>query len=218
MAGRQYGILTGVPPSQDCPTSSDFHRTGPCGPPGTVSGQITAIGFGCPDYNTPQGRTCAFQTWVIHAPPDTQAPSVPPSVSGAVKGTSLTLSWQASTDDVGVDHYDVYRNGAKIVTFAGDTTVATVSGFSRAGATAFSVKAVDAAGNASDASSPVNITPRPRPDSVPKAVPRWAYQLLLWQTSGSRGARPASAPKKLPPWYAAWKQWRLNPFQVASSK
>jgi hypothetical protein len=46
---------------------------------------------------------------------DTAAPSVPRD-GVAVRGvTSLALSWDASTDNVGVDHYNVYR-------FAGDGT------------------------------------------------------------------------------------------------
>ena len=47
-------------------------------------------------------------------PPDTQAPSVPMDVQAAVQSaTTILVSWTASTDDVGVAGYRIYRNGSQ---------------------------------------------------------------------------------------------------------
>jgi len=45
---------------------------------------------------------------------DTQPPSVPTELRGTVSGTTATLTWAASTDNVGVAAYDIYRGNAKV--------------------------------------------------------------------------------------------------------
>lgn len=46
---------------------------------------------------------------------DTQPPTTPGSLQASVGGpTTVTLSWTASADDVGVVAYDVYQNGTRI--------------------------------------------------------------------------------------------------------
>src|SRR5207253_312682 len=46
-------------------------------------------------------------------PPDTAAPTLPTGVSAAAASTSsITVRWTASTDNVGVTGYRVYRDGA----------------------------------------------------------------------------------------------------------
>ncbi|GGM41431.1 cellulose binding domain-containing protein [Dactylosporangium sucinum] len=88
---------------------------------------------------------------------DTQAPSVPGSLR--VTGTtssSVSLAWNASTDNVGVTAYDVYRGGTLAATVTG--TSGTVAGLSPSTAYTFTVKARDAAGNASGASNQVSAT------------------------------------------------------------
>jgi hypothetical protein len=87
---------------------------------------------------------------------DTTAPSAPTSLR--VTGTtssSVSLAWNASTDNVGVTAYDVYR-GTSVTTVTG--TTATVSGLSPNTTYQFTVKARDAAGNASAASNQVSAT------------------------------------------------------------
>lgn len=90
-------------------------------------------------------------------PGDTQAPSAPSSLkASATTSSSVTLSWSASTDNVGVAGYDVYRGS----TLAGSSSATsfTVSGLSASTAYTFSVKARDAAGNVSSASNTVSAT------------------------------------------------------------
>jgi glucose/arabinose dehydrogenase len=45
---------------------------------------------------------------------DTQPPTVPTGLAGSVAGTTITLRWNASTDNVGVTAYDIYRNAVKV--------------------------------------------------------------------------------------------------------
>jgi chitodextrinase len=98
-----------------------------------------------------------FFTINASAPADTQAPTVPANLASTGKTTtSVSLSWSASTDNVGVTGYDVYRGG----TFAGSATSTsyTATGLSAATAYTFTVRAKDAAGNQSAASSGVTVT------------------------------------------------------------
>ena len=76
---------------------------------------------------------------------DTQAPTAPSSLASSnVAQTTLTLSWTASTDNVGVTGYDVYQGATKLTTVT--TTSYNVTGLTANTAYTFSVKAKDAAG------------------------------------------------------------------------
>ncbi|GAA4878485.1 fibronectin type III domain-containing protein [Kitasatospora terrestris] len=91
---------------------------------------------------------------------DTQAPTVPGSLASTGKtANSVSLSWTASTDNVGVTAYDVYQGGALVTTVTG--TSATVGGLAANTAYTFTVKARDAAGNASAASNALTVTTNP---------------------------------------------------------
>src|SRR5581483_854167 len=60
-------------------------------------------------------------------PNDTQAPSQPGNLSASAQsGTSLSFSWQASTDNVGVAGYDVFLNGGRLGTTG--VTTGTIGG------------------------------------------------------------------------------------------
>jgi hypothetical protein len=80
---------------------------------------------------------------------DTTAPSQPDglTVTGATT-TSVSLSWSASTDNVGVAGYGVYRNGTLFASTAQRTM--TVSDLVCGATVTVAVDAFDAAGNRSD--------------------------------------------------------------------
>lgn len=88
---------------------------------------------------------------------DTIAPTAPTSLtaSGTTR-TTTNLAWNASTDNVGVIGYDVYR-GATLI---GSTSATSYNATGLAASTTytFSVKAKDAAGNFSASSNTVSIT------------------------------------------------------------
>lgn len=88
---------------------------------------------------------------------DTTAPSTPTSLASTAKtATSITLTWNASTDNVGVTGYDVYANSALKTTVSGTTV--TISGLTASTAYSIYVKAKDAAGNTSASSNTISVT------------------------------------------------------------
>ena len=91
---------------------------------------------------------------------DTTPPSTPTGLSATgTTANSVSLSWNAASDNVGVTAYDVYRDGSVATTSTG--TSATVSGLSGGTAYTFTVRARDAAGNTSSASNQVSATTLP---------------------------------------------------------
>src|SRR4029450_5538075 len=59
--------------------------------------------------------------------PDTQAPTKPANLAADATGPfNVNLSWDASSDNIGVTGYEIYRNGSLLTTKSGtahsDTT------------------------------------------------------------------------------------------------
>ncbi|MFI6924307.1 glycosyl hydrolase family 18 protein [Nonomuraea spiralis] len=88
---------------------------------------------------------------------DTTAPSVPGNLrSTGVTNNSVALAWDASTDNVAVTGYEIYRGGNLVTTVTGTT-------YSDTGLTAntaynYTVRARDAAGNRSANSNQITAT------------------------------------------------------------
>ena len=88
---------------------------------------------------------------------DTTPPSPPSNLQAStVTATTAALAWTASTDNVGVTGYNIYRNGSLI----GSTTQTsyTDTGLSPTTSYAYTVAAFDAANNLSQPSSALNVT------------------------------------------------------------
>lgn len=101
---------------------------------------------------------------------DTQAPTAPTNLSSSnITETSFTLSWNASTDNVGVTGYDVYQNGSLIGSVTG--TSANITGLTASTSYSMTVKAKDAAGNVSAASSALNVTTATPADTEEPTAP-----------------------------------------------
>jgi hypothetical protein len=94
---------------------------------------------------------------------DISPPSVPTSlalkISKYTSSAMVSLSWEASSDSVGVTGYNIYRNGKKIgVTTSIDTNFSdSLSGAATGILHSYTVKALDAAGNLSAASSVASV-------------------------------------------------------------
>jgi chitodextrinase len=89
--------------------------------------------------------------------PDTQAPSVPTGLTGsAVSSTEIKLTWNPSTDNVGVTGYYVYLNDAPLATTT--STSFTHSGLKVGTTYNYRVSAYDAVPNHSAWTSPVSVT------------------------------------------------------------
>ncbi len=134
-----------------------------------VFGERTANGSLVQLY-TCTGRS--NQRWTTALRTDTTPPTVPGGahVSGLTCDT-VTFAWNAATDDVRVMVYDVYHDGQLIKTVSGSTlsTALTVVGGVTWG---LYVNARDAAGNVSQASATVPITPPAcQDDTVPPTAP-----------------------------------------------
>ncbi|MCL6518213.1 MAG: family 10 glycosylhydrolase [Armatimonadetes bacterium] len=83
---------------------------------------------------------------------DIQPPSAPTNLNAVSASTSqINLSWTASTDDVGVTGYKIYRNGSYLTSVTG--TSYSNTGLSAGTSYTYYVKAYDAAGNESAASN-----------------------------------------------------------------
>ncbi len=90
---------------------------------------------------------------------DTTAPTAPSNLRSTGKtASSVSLAWDASTDNVGVTGYQVFRGSTLVTTTGGSTLTYTDSGLSAATAYTYTVKARDAAGNVSAASNAVTVT------------------------------------------------------------
>lgn len=103
---------------------------------------------------------------------DEQAPSTPAGLTSTARtSTTVTLGWNASTDDVAVTGYDVYRGAAKVATVG--TPAYTDTGLTPATAYTYTVRARDAAGNTSAASAALSVTTQPggTADTTPPSVP-----------------------------------------------
>jgi len=113
---------------------------------------------------SPQSNTATATT-----PADTSPPSTPTNLTATnVAATQVDLSWTASTDNVGVTAYKVFRDGAEIGTSAlpsySDTTVQPTTSYS------YWVVAVDGSNNTSGPSDTVNVT-TPAPPTTMNFIP-----------------------------------------------
>ncbi len=87
--------------------------------------------------------------------PDTTIPSTPGSLTATAGTGQVSLSWQASTDNVGVTGYRVFRGATQVGSPTGTTY--TDTGLA-AGSYSYTVRAVDAAGNLSNPSNTASAT------------------------------------------------------------
>jgi len=88
---------------------------------------------------------------------DTQAPSAPGNLTTtAITANSISLKWNASTDNIGVSGYDIFRGSSLVGSTA--SLSYTDSGLTANTAYSYTVKAKDSAGNFSPASNSLNVT------------------------------------------------------------
>jgi hypothetical protein len=121
---------------------------------GSASFGFVAAGSGDPSNCTVNGVACGGGA----APgPDAQAPTVPGGlrVAGST-ASSISVSWTASADNVGVTGYEVQRDNATTLTTT--STSLTDSGLAANSTHTYRVRARDAAGNLSAFSATVSGT------------------------------------------------------------
>ncbi|CAL2062056.1 S8 family serine peptidase [Tenacibaculum sp. 190524A05c] len=93
-----------------------------------------------------------IEVTAVDAGSDTQAPSAPSNVqASSITQTTATVSWNASTDNVGVTGYEVFQGSSSLGTVTG--TSANLTGLTAGTSYTINVRAQDAAGNVSNAGS-----------------------------------------------------------------
>jgi parallel beta-helix repeat protein len=148
-----------------------IYRNGGATPIGSVDGSTLAYS----DTGLNMGTTYTYTVTAVDAAgnesaasdsasattPDTGAPTAPSGVAASVISDSeITVTWNASSDNVGVTGYRLYRNGSAtpVGSVGGSTLTYADSNLSADTAYTYTVTAVDAAGNESAASSPASAT------------------------------------------------------------
>src|SRR5881392_3830045 len=125
------------------------------------------------------------------APLDTQAPSIPTNLAAsAITPTTLTLSWNAATDNVAVAGYRVYLNGTLLLSPSSTSAqiIELTPNFTRS----FTVAAFDAAGNASAPSAPLSVTTPPLADTTAPTTPSGVAASALTSSSLTLSWSPAT--------------------------
>jgi arylsulfatase A-like enzyme/chitodextrinase len=152
--------------------------TGPFSMPAESASQYIYIGsISTTETNIARGVLDEFRIFSGALPPsgtppppnDTTPPSVPAGLAAVPVGpTSISLSWNASTDNVAVAGYRVFRQGNLAGSPAG--TSFTDQNLQPGTTYTYNVAAFDAAGNTSAQSSPVSATTATQPDTTPPSV------------------------------------------------
>lgn len=120
-------------------------------------------------------------------PSDTTAPTVPGSLVASTDGPfGITVSWQASSDDVGVSAYLLERcQGASCTSFAQIVSTSGISfsdtGLSPATGYTYRVRATDAAANKSGYSNSATATTASVPPPPLATLPAWVNALSVGQ-------------------------------------
>ncbi|WP_410772140.1 fibronectin type III domain-containing protein [Fontibacillus sp. BL9] len=105
-----------------------------------------------------------------NGPSDNQAPTAPANLTGTSPTYSTAaLTWTASSDNVGVTGYNVYQDG--VLVNISTTTNYTVTGLKADTTHTFTVKAVDAAGNLSEASNAATVKTMASNDQTAPSAP-----------------------------------------------
>ncbi len=131
---------------------------------------------------------------LVYQAGDTQAPTVPTNLSATpISQTTVNLAWTASTDNVGVTGYKVFRNSVQIGTSPtnsySDATCSPNTTYS------YTVSAYDAALNESAQSAPAQAT-------TPGVTSKNYAPTAITMTRGTvtSGSTPTSPPMTRPTW------------------
>jgi parallel beta-helix repeat protein len=119
------------------------------------------------------GQSASLPVTTPPVPQDIEPPSVPMNLSAPnIAHSAVDLAWDASTDNVGVTSYTIYRDGNLLISVDGATTAYQDSTVAPDTSYTYTVEAFDAAGNGSGQSASLPVTTPPVPlDNEPPSVP-----------------------------------------------
>lgn len=119
----------------------------------------------------PAAYDATYRGYLSSGSVETTPPTTPTSPSATSTGiTSIHLSWTASTDNVGVAGYLIYRGGSLVKTTEGTGTTFDDVGLSAGTNYSYKIAAFDGAGNTSGQTSAVSATTSPAPSPVPSLL------------------------------------------------
>jgi chitodextrinase len=125
-------------------TTAPFQTTWNTAVPNNGSHTITAIAT-----DTSGNSAASLVSLTVNNFVDVTPPSLPANLSASATSTSqINLAWSASTDDVAVTGYKVFRNGAQVMTTTTNVSSAD-TGLAASTTYTYAVRAFDAAGNVS---------------------------------------------------------------------
>jgi glucose/arabinose dehydrogenase len=140
---------------------------------GTITGVQSGLCLAAPAGAPARLDTCgdgAALRWTRSATADTEPPTAPGGLrTSDLTCTSVTLAWDAATDDVGVTAYDVYHDGQLMTSVPGTEAALTLVPGANWG---LYVNARDAAGNVSQASETLTLeVPQCQEDTEAPSTP-----------------------------------------------
>ncbi len=113
------------------------------------------------------GSSTAPLTVTVVSNTDTQPPTTPTLVTAeAALATEVDLLWDASTDNVAVNGYQVFRNGVVVGTTPGTVTVYRDNAVSPNSTYSYAVRAFDMAGNYSGMSNAISVSTPAAPNAT----------------------------------------------------
>ncbi|WP_214319665.1 glycosyl hydrolase family 8 [Nonomuraea sediminis] len=200
---KSYKIQT----SPDGTTWTDVSST-TSGDGGTDDLTVSGSGRYVRMYGTARGTSYGYSLWEFQVygtsggSSDTTPPTAPgnPQATGTTS-SSVSLAWTASTDDVGVTGYEIYRGATLAGTATG--TSFTDTGLAASTAYTYTVKAVDAAGNRSPASDAVTATTQSGGGGV--AVPFGSHSIPYTPGTLRPSGDQAAIDQKVIDYYKKWK-------------
>ncbi|PRX71701.1 chitin-binding protein [Cohnella sp. SGD-V74] len=127
-------------------------------------------------------------------PADTIPPTAPTNLAVTNETSStVSIAWTAATDNVGVNEYRIYRNGALVGTVNGATTAYQDTGLAANTSYSYKVVARDLAGNSSpDSNTAAATTTPPVPDTQAPTAPAGLHDMGVTATSVSLMWGPAT--------------------------
>ncbi|MFI6814393.1 glycosyl hydrolase family 8 [Nonomuraea sp. NPDC050328] len=204
--GKTYKIQT----SNDAATWSDVYSTS-SGDGGVDDLTLSGAGRYIRMYGTQRGTPYGYSLWEfdVYGAPAGGGDTSPPTAPGNLRATGTTsstvsLAWDASSDNVGVSGYTVFRGGTEVATVTG--TSHTDTGLTASTAYAYTVRARDAAGNLSPVSNGVTATTQAGTGGV--AVPFGShtrpYVAGMLKPTGGQSALDAQVVDYYKRWKAAF--------------
>jgi predicted outer membrane repeat protein len=148
------------------------------------------------------GNHSALSTPATVGTVDTVPPSVPTGLAAALNAThGVNLTWNASTDNVGVTGYQIWRGGVVLTTVNGSTLAYTDNAVSGLTTYTYNIDAFDAASNHSAQSAPAQITTGV---AAPCQVPNVVASPVSPSTSGTQITITATTSGCPDPLYEFW--------------